>query len=142
MLRCASPFVIATYVYVRLIPQGSRALPADFLRSRPKFKAFATFYESVIFPAPLLQVTGKETPAHRHCPRRRWGRARLQTMQTPMQADSLPEPCDQFQAEIEGLAVHTEKSGGKLFFEDLHDGLGLDQFRQPDHGAEHADVEK
>src|SRR4030042_1430467 len=35
MLRCASPFVIAAYVSVRLIPQGSRALPAAFLRSRP-----------------------------------------------------------------------------------------------------------
>src|SRR4030042_2312451 len=47
MLRCASPFVIAAYVYVRLIPQGSRALPAAFLRSRPNFKAFVTFNESV-----------------------------------------------------------------------------------------------
>jgi len=47
MLRCASSFVIAAYTAVRLIPQDSRALPADFLRSRPKFKAFATFYESV-----------------------------------------------------------------------------------------------
>src|SRR4030043_2074864 len=109
MLRCASPFVIAAYVYVRLIPQGSRALPADFLRSRPKLKAFATFYESVIFPPPLLQVTGKETPAHRHCPRQRRGRARLQTMQTPMQADSLPEPCGQVQAQIEGPAGTTEE---------------------------------
>jgi hypothetical protein len=48
MLRSASPFVVAAYVTVRLIPQGSRALPADFLRSRPTFKAFATFYEIVI----------------------------------------------------------------------------------------------
>jgi len=47
MLRCASSFVIAAYAKVRLIPQDSRALPADFLRSRPQFKAFETFYESV-----------------------------------------------------------------------------------------------
>src|SRR4030042_877230 len=45
MLRCASPFVVAAYAKVRLTPQGSRALPADFLRSHPKYKAFATFYE-------------------------------------------------------------------------------------------------
>ncbi|MBU2262041.1 MAG: hypothetical protein KKF02_08965, partial [Proteobacteria bacterium] len=47
MLRCASPFVIAAYAKVRLIPQGSRALPANFLPSCPNFKAFETFYESV-----------------------------------------------------------------------------------------------
>jgi hypothetical protein len=47
MLRCASSFVIAAYDKVRLIPQDSRALPAAFLRSRPKFKTFATFYEVV-----------------------------------------------------------------------------------------------
>ena len=35
MLRCASPFVIATYIPVRLIPQGSRALPLDLLQSCP-----------------------------------------------------------------------------------------------------------
>jgi len=34
MLRCASSFVIAAYTTVRLIPHDSRALPADFLRSR------------------------------------------------------------------------------------------------------------
>src|SRR4030042_1248286 len=43
MLRCTSPFVIAAYAKVRLIPQGSRALPAAFLRSRPLFGAFKTF---------------------------------------------------------------------------------------------------
>jgi hypothetical protein len=47
MLRCASSFVIAAYVTVRLIPQDSRALPAAFLRSRLQFKIFATFYENV-----------------------------------------------------------------------------------------------
>jgi hypothetical protein len=30
MLRCASPFVIAAYATVRLIPQDLRALPAAF----------------------------------------------------------------------------------------------------------------
>jgi hypothetical protein len=42
MLRCASPLVVAAYAKVRLTPQGSRALPADFLQSRPAVKAFAT----------------------------------------------------------------------------------------------------
>jgi 2-oxoglutarate ferredoxin oxidoreductase subunit gamma len=41
MLRCASPFVVAAYTKVRLTPQGSRALPAGFLRSRPTLKVFA-----------------------------------------------------------------------------------------------------
>jgi hypothetical protein len=43
MLRCASPFVIAAYVYVRLIPHDSRALPADFLQSRPRFNTLSIF---------------------------------------------------------------------------------------------------
>jgi hypothetical protein len=47
MLRCASSFVIAAYAKVRLIPQDSRALPAAFLRSRPIFMTFKTFYEIV-----------------------------------------------------------------------------------------------
>jgi len=47
MLRCASSFVIAAYTKVRLIPQASRALPAAFLRSRPIFSTFKTFYEVV-----------------------------------------------------------------------------------------------
>jgi len=45
MLRCASSLVVATYGKVRLTPRILRALPAAFLRSRPKFKAFATYYE-------------------------------------------------------------------------------------------------
>ena len=49
MLRCASSFVIAAYAKVRLIPQDSRALPAAFLRSRPIFSTFKTFYEIVNF---------------------------------------------------------------------------------------------
>jgi len=47
MLRCDSSFVIASYAKVRLIPQDSRALPAAFLRSRPIFVTFKTFYEVV-----------------------------------------------------------------------------------------------
>jgi hypothetical protein len=47
MLRCASSFVVAAYDKVRLTSQGSRALPADFLQSRPENKAFMTFYEVV-----------------------------------------------------------------------------------------------
>src|SRR4030043_951574 len=58
MLRCASPFVIAAYVTVRLIPQDSRALPADFLRSRPKFKTFATFYESIFLFGDFRRLSG------------------------------------------------------------------------------------
>jgi hypothetical protein len=49
MLRCASSFVIAAYPTVRLIPQDSRALPADILRSRPIFSTFKTFYGFVCF---------------------------------------------------------------------------------------------
>jgi hypothetical protein len=41
--------LIAAYAKVRLIPQGSRALPAAFLRSRPIFATFKTFYEIVNF---------------------------------------------------------------------------------------------
>jgi hypothetical protein len=32
MFRCASSFIIAAYLYVRLIPHDSRALPAERLR--------------------------------------------------------------------------------------------------------------
>jgi hypothetical protein len=49
MLRCASSFVIAAYGEVRLIPQDSRALPAAFLRSRPIFTTFKTFYGVTMF---------------------------------------------------------------------------------------------
>ena len=48
MLRCASPLIVAPYGKVRLTPRVSCALPAAFLRSRPEFKAFASFYEDVI----------------------------------------------------------------------------------------------
>jgi len=41
MLRCAASLVIAAYNQVRLIPQDSRALPADFLHSRPIFMGSA-----------------------------------------------------------------------------------------------------
>jgi hypothetical protein len=47
MLRCASSLVIAAYAEVRLIPQNSRALPAAFLRGRPIFTTFKTFFEVV-----------------------------------------------------------------------------------------------
>jgi len=36
MLRCATSFVIAAYVRVRLIPQNLRALPAE-LFTKPSF---------------------------------------------------------------------------------------------------------
>ena len=49
MLRYALSFVIAAYARVRRIPQESRALPADFLRSRPHLKRFAIFYGLFIF---------------------------------------------------------------------------------------------
>ncbi|MBU2228310.1 MAG: hypothetical protein KJ936_11725, partial [Proteobacteria bacterium] len=39
--------VIAAYAKVRRIPLDSRALPAAFLRSRPIFKTFNTFYKVV-----------------------------------------------------------------------------------------------
>jgi len=47
MLRCASSFVIAAYAKVRRILHDSRALPADFLQSRPFFWTFKTFYKVV-----------------------------------------------------------------------------------------------
>jgi hypothetical protein len=50
MLRHASSLVAAAYSEVRLTPHDSRAVPAGFLRSRPKSKAFAIFYEVVNFP--------------------------------------------------------------------------------------------
>jgi hypothetical protein len=49
MLCFAASFVIAVYEQVRLIPQNWHALPAELLRSRPEFKAFAFFYEPVIY---------------------------------------------------------------------------------------------
>src|SRR4030042_500486 len=54
MLRCASSFVIAAYAKVRLIMGTDfksvpvRALPAAFLRSRPIFATFKTYYEVVM----------------------------------------------------------------------------------------------
>jgi hypothetical protein len=56
---------------VRLIPQDLRALPAIFLRSRPKFKVFATFYEFVVYKRDQQAVpdfstcTGKNIDIHR-----------------------------------------------------------------------------
>jgi hypothetical protein len=47
MLRCASSFVIAAYTTVRLVPQDSRALPADILRSRPDFNTLLMNCESI-----------------------------------------------------------------------------------------------
>jgi hypothetical protein len=38
MLRCATFFVIATYFYVRLIPQNLRAWPANFLQTHLNFE--------------------------------------------------------------------------------------------------------
>jgi hypothetical protein len=52
----ASSLVIAAYTKVRLIPQDSRALPAAFLRSRPIFTTFKTFYGVVIHE--LLDIAG------------------------------------------------------------------------------------
>jgi hypothetical protein len=49
MLRYASSLVVAAYGEVRLTSEDSRALPADFLRSRPKSKDVATYYEVIIF---------------------------------------------------------------------------------------------
>jgi hypothetical protein len=48
MLRCTSSLVAAAYAKVRLTPRYSCALPAAFLRSRPTFTAFVTFYEVII----------------------------------------------------------------------------------------------
>jgi hypothetical protein len=55
MLRCASSFVIAAYLYLRLIPQASRALqqpaPAQAggaFYGAVKFSRFLTFFEVVI----------------------------------------------------------------------------------------------
>src|SRR5574340_347251 len=62
MLRSASPFVAATYANVRLTPQASRALPADFFRSRPGKGSF-TFYEEFFLGrndmagVPLQEIT-------------------------------------------------------------------------------------
>src|SRR4030042_180555 len=63
MLRCASSLVVAAYAKVRLTPQDSRALPAAFLRSRPKFKAFTTFYEFVK-SLPGAQLNEVAPPRH------------------------------------------------------------------------------
>ena len=65
MLRCASSFVIAAYAKVRLIPQDSRALPAAFLRSRPIFTAFQTFYEFIIIGQKYL-LTGCRNGTNYH----------------------------------------------------------------------------
>src|SRR4030042_1500115 len=55
MLLCASPFVVAAYAKVRFTPQGSRALPADSLQSRPQLKVFFDFLRRRHFRASLLQ---------------------------------------------------------------------------------------
>ena len=51
MLRCAVSFVIAAYPKVRFISQDLRALPANFLRSRPK-------NVDTVFPAVALPAVG------------------------------------------------------------------------------------
>ena len=47
MLRCASYLVTATYVQVRLIPQDSRASPADLFTMPSQMEHFLTFYDVV-----------------------------------------------------------------------------------------------
>jgi len=47
MLRCASSFVVAAYVYVRLTPQDSRALPAELFTEPPNLACFSSFYEFI-----------------------------------------------------------------------------------------------
>ena len=47
MLRYASSFAIAAYVYVRLTLQDSRALPAELFTKPSNLANFSTFYESV-----------------------------------------------------------------------------------------------
>ena len=47
MLRCASSLVTATYVQVRLIPQDSRASPADLFTMPFQMGHFLTFYNVV-----------------------------------------------------------------------------------------------
>src|SRR3989339_559880 len=50
MLRCASSFVVAAYVYVRLTPQDSRALPAElFAKPARKQGFFRLFTSSLLF---------------------------------------------------------------------------------------------
>jgi hypothetical protein len=56
MLRCASSLVIAAYAEVRRIPQDSRALPAAFLRNRPVFATFKTFYGIVKLPRQSIDM--------------------------------------------------------------------------------------
>jgi hypothetical protein len=46
MLRCAASFVIAAYASFLMI---CAPCLRNFLRSRPEYKAFATFYKSVTF---------------------------------------------------------------------------------------------
>jgi hypothetical protein len=47
MLRCASSFVIAAYVRVRLIPQDSRALPLE-LFTKPSTSPSSLIYYDII----------------------------------------------------------------------------------------------
>jgi len=47
MLRCASSFVITAYVYVRLAPQDSHALPAELFTEPSNLACFSTFYEFI-----------------------------------------------------------------------------------------------
>jgi hypothetical protein len=45
MLRCASPFVIAAYITVRLIPQASRALPAKLFTKPSQIEGLSFFFK-------------------------------------------------------------------------------------------------
>ena len=48
MLRCAASHVVAAYPKVRLTPQDLRALPADFLRSRPHFDFLRVYHDCLL----------------------------------------------------------------------------------------------
>jgi hypothetical protein len=47
MLRCAASFVTAAYVYIRLVPQDLRSLPAELFTMPSQIKHFSTIYEFV-----------------------------------------------------------------------------------------------
>jgi hypothetical protein len=56
MLRCAASFVVAAYPKVRITPRDLRALPADFLQSRPHFDFLRVHQDCVTSPVCAISI--------------------------------------------------------------------------------------
>ena len=67
MLRCASSFVVAAYVKVRLTPYGLRALPAELFYEAVEFGYFLDFLRVHQNCAPEKGIQTVRVPPFKKC---------------------------------------------------------------------------